>query len=1011
MAEEGATPDGDIVSSANDEMRASSVDDDDDGPRRPSHHSRNVTPHTASLMGLFARPPTSEASPLAPDISYGAVRDDTGRVMRSGVDSPRSPPSRGKFCEHQNDNITPTFQNSTEKRAFPAPPLLVTPSILHSRQHTEVTCSRSGEADLPIDTRSTTDMGSQMEFMSAISKGRADETYGLLPGAGGSVTAFRESNFQKILTSMRSQCSTERMRPTVIGAVTFSLYQIVFCLAEASVITRPSHPAGETAELLSPMALMACVGTLFSCPMLIAVLGGDNPALYPCVDMFIAPFLAHMAADIDSKLVELGLEDDTATFLATFVALNSFGVFLSGALCKLAGRIKLANLANYLPYPVICGFFSSVGISLWMSAFKVDTGITIQNALRSNTWTEMLKNLTRHSASLIAGFCLFLMGQRGPIWIIGVLTSTVLCAYTLMMLTGTTLKVAQDNNFFWQAEEVTGCGTPLLFDHYGPPKPFGLVSLRVLEKICWPAFVNGLPGVLAACIIFLMRCTLHAAALKKVVAQNKASAASLQPPSSTTATSTFSSNAGNMFRNSEKPRDILTWYANGFFLTSLSGGFPCLPAISLGSIFFKLGAWQKSPQALSMILLFVAGYVLRFSLVSFIPKAVFSSLLNYAAFDMLNTWLVKSYQKDIVHEWVVVPLIVIVALFYGMLASIGCGLAGSTIIFVGMFYRAGVVKCIANGLMIRSTVDRNLEDNEWLDQNADMIQILVLQNYLFFGNAKSICRFVQTMFDEPQDISDHHDLPPIPKHIIIDLSIVTGIDSSAVDVIMEIVDLCKAFGCKMIFAGVPEFIRPFLTNGGVRPSTKNKHISYEPDLDLALGKAEDGLLKDVALIEERMTRLGKVLKHRRRMSCVDHGLRYALKTIDHQHHLNLAPHLQSLEKETTPIELKPGQRLGISTGLFFIESGLLKCEADSSASLTRGAQLTGGLFAAPHMRADNSIGKVNARSATVGKGAQVLKSHPGLMSQTTFRIARVGPGMHFLKSSLHFVQLTAPLLN
>mmetsp|Transcript_16685 Transcript_16685/g.37390 ORF Transcript_16685/g.37390 Transcript_16685/m.37390 type:complete len:237 (-) Transcript_16685:33-743(-) len=141
-----------------------------------------------------------------------------------------------------------------------------------------------------------------------------------------------------------------------------------------------------------------------------------------------------------------------------------------------------------------------------------------------------------------------------------------------------------------------------------------------------------------------------------------------------------------------------------------------------------------------------------------------------------------------------------------------------------------------------------------------------------------------------------------------------------------------------------------------------------------------------------MTRLGKVLKHRRRMSCVDHGLRYALKTIDHQHHLNLAPHLQSLEKETTPIELKPGQRLGISTGLFFIESGLLKCEADSSASLTRGAQLTGGLFAAPHMRADNSIGKVNARSATVGKGAQVLKSHPGLMSQTTFRIARVGPG-------------------
>ena len=606
MAEDDASSGGDFVSSSRLSIHSSSADDDD-GP-----HNRNVTPHTASLMDLFARPPTSGASsPLAPDISYGATRDDTGR-LRSGVAFPRSPPSKGTFCEYQNDdNITPIVQNSTENRAFPAPPLLgTTPSILHSRQRTEETSNRSGEAELPIHKRGTS---------MSVSKGRADETYGLLPETGGSVAVFRESNFQKILTSMRSQCSAEKMRPTVIGAVTFSLYQIVFCLAEASVITRPSHPADETAELLSPMALMACVGTLASCPMLIAVLGGDNPALYPCVDMFMAPFLAHMAADIDSKMVELGLQDDTATFIATFVALNSFGVFLSGALCVLAGRIKLANLANYLPYPVICGFFSSVGISLWMSAFKVDTGITIQNALRSNTGAEMLKNLTRHSASLIAGGSLFLVGQRGPIWIIGVLFSTVLCAYTLMILTGTTLKDAQDKNFFWQAEEVTGYGAPLLFEHYGPPNPFGLASLRVLEKICWPAFVHGLSGVAAASIIFLMRCTLHAALLKKVVAQNKASA-SLPSHLSTTATSTISSNAGDKFRISQKPRDILTWYANGLFLTSLSGGFPCLPAISLGSIFFRLGAWQKSPQALSMILLFVAGYVSRFSLVSFIPK-------------------------------------------------------------------------------------------------------------------------------------------------------------------------------------------------------------------------------------------------------------------------------------------------------------------------------------------------------------------------------------------------------
>ena len=101
---------------------------------------------------------------------------------------------------------------------------------------------------------------------------------------------------------------------------------------------------------------MACVGVLLTGPMQITVLGGDYPALYPCLDMFMAPFLAKMASDIDDVLVQLADSedggDDADVFLATFVALNAFGMVLSGILCVLAGKIKLANLASFLPYPV-----------------------------------------------------------------------------------------------------------------------------------------------------------------------------------------------------------------------------------------------------------------------------------------------------------------------------------------------------------------------------------------------------------------------------------------------------------------------------------------------------------------------------------------------------------------------------------------------------------------------------------------------------------------------------------
>jgi hypothetical protein len=117
----------------------------------------------------------------------------------------------------------------------------------------------------------------------------------------------------------------------------------------------------------------------------------------------------------------------------------------------------------------------------------------------------------------------------------------------------------------------------------------------------------------------------------------------------------------------------------------------------------------------------------------------------------------------------VVPIIVVAAFAVGMLMSVALGIACSTFIFVGAFYRTGVVKFVANGktmlcptrftyslmqrthciillyaltialhisnyfplidvgLTVRSTIERNIRDGSWLDNNGDLIQILVLQ--------------------------------------------------------------------------------------------------------------------------------------------------------------------------------------------------------------------------------------------------------------------------------------------
>ena len=150
-----------------------------------------------------------------------------------------------------------------------------------------------------------------------------------------------------------------------------------------------------------------------------------------------------------------------------------------------------------------------------------------------------------------------------------------------------------------------------------------------------------------------------------------------------------------------------------------------------------------------------------------------------------------------------------------------------------------------------------------------------------------------------------------------------------------------------------------------------------------------------------MTQVGDELRHKRKISMVDHGLRHALREIDKQQNLSMSKNLQMLERFTTPIEINAGDRLNdvgnennLPRGLYFVESGLVRCEHDSSASLTRG-RTRSGLFAAPHLSSSTeSIGQLRARSATVGRCANMLKKNPGAMMAQNhiFRLARIGPG-------------------
>jgi sulfate permease, SulP family len=257
---------------------------------------------------------------------------------------------------------------------------------------------------------------------------------------------------------------------------------------------------------------------------------------------------------------------------------------------------------------------------------------------------------------------------------------------------------------------------------------------------------------------------------------------------------------------------------------------------------YSLGAEGLGPQIGSVLLLLVF-YLTDFQIVVYIPKPAFSSMLVLASIDMMWNWFYKSYfkAKDKI-EWMVVPSIVVVAFALDLLSAVFIGIAFSTFIFVAAFFRSGVVKYVATGQAIHSTIERTFRMSEWLNENGDLISIMVLQNYLFFGNASSVYNYICSLFtgDDKQTPDERK-----PKFLILDLTLVTGMDTSTADIFQDIRNLCGSNKCKLLMAGMLPNIRSILALGGFKADAgarSKRKVRFFQSLDAALGKAEDMLL-------------------------------------------------------------------------------------------------------------------------------------------------------------------------
>lgn len=308
-------------------------------------------------------------------------------------------------------------------------------------------------------------------------------------------------------SSCDKQCLKD-LPNTVVGSVVFMIYHVVFCLAQAATITRPHSSHTSTGEL----AKMASLGVLLSAPLFIYNVPGV-PALYPSSDLFLAPFYFQMAESIDETLYQMQLQDDDTLFLCTFVFMVSMSMLLSGTLCKVAAHHKLANLGQFLPYPVLAGFFATIGLLMYTLGFSIDTGLKIGQVLRSGDWTIIETALLHHVPSLLIGISMHMAGRHHPLWVLFIMMGTIAGSYLMLFVTGTSLAEATVNRWFFSVQDLAL--SPDTAIQYGPPNPFGGWIGLLRGHVVWEAVWAALSPTIALAFLYLIRCSLHAAAIKK----------------------------------------------------------------------------------------------------------------------------------------------------------------------------------------------------------------------------------------------------------------------------------------------------------------------------------------------------------------------------------------------------------------------------------------------------------------------------------------------------------------
>ena len=509
-------------------------------------------------------------------------------------------------------------------------------------------------------------------------------------------------------------------------------------------------------------------------------------------DRLISAPCAPAAAVLSAFAIELTAQGVAPEVIVLLMIL--LGV-LTGIIQMLLGFVGIGGLIKYIPYPVVSGYLSGVGLIIIGSQIPKFVGAAGDTGWWSATiapWLWDWRSLAIGMATVLATLIAPRITKRVPGTILGVAAGVL-----------TYIALATQDPTLW---EVTGNHLVIGALGASPEGYFASITGRWHQigdlRLSQIAALFGSALTLAA--------LLSIDTLKTCVVVDQ------------------------LTHTRHHPNRELVAQGIANISSSAVGGIPGAGTMGATLVNLNSGARTRMSGVIQGFLSLLAALVFG-SFLAWVPVAALAGILIVIGIRMIDRAALRFIEsRATVFDFAVILAVIGVALTVGLIAASATGVAMAIILFVREQIGGSVVRHKIYANQTSSTWVRPETEMRIIEEKGDQAVIIELQGSLFFGTTHQLYSELE---------------PELGKrsYVILDLKRVQSVDVTAAHLLSNVRNALKERGAMLLLAGIREKLpngrnlREFLEQTGVVTSDTSVIRTF-PDLDGAIAWVEDRIL-------------------------------------------------------------------------------------------------------------------------------------------------------------------------